>query len=257
MSDRYRGGWTLRGPELLGILLIVVGAVYFLGNANVFHVSWSLIWPILIIGVGGVVLLSAVRPRGDTALSAEVPRDATQQLELELAVGGGAFALRGGAPQLVAVRSNRDDIVTRVERSGSRARVRLRQDVSWVPFGGRTYSEWNVNLTDDVPTALMVQGGAGSFDVDLSTARIVDARLTFGAARARVTLPRPAGEVNIRISTGAASVTILVPPGVEACVGTSGGLLQLEGRSETPGYASARDRVTVAVMGGASSVKII
>ena len=257
MADPYRGGWTLRGPELIGILLIVVGAVFVVGNANVFRVSWGLIWPILIIGVGAVVLLSAVRPRGDTASSAEVPRNATQQLELELAAGGGAFRVRGGAPQLVDVRSNRDDILTRVERSGSRARVRLRQDVSWVPFGGQRHPEWDVAIADDVPTALLVQGGAGSFDVDLSTARIVDARLTFGAAQARVTLPHPVGEVNVRVSSGAASVTILVPPGVEARVATSGGLLQLEGRNETPGYQSARDRVTVAVKGGASSVKII
>ena len=257
MTDRYRGGWTLRGPELFGILLIVVGAIFFLGNANILRVTWDLIWPILIIGVGAVVLLSAVRPRGDTAATAEVPRGATQQLELELAVGGGAFRVGGGAAQLVNVHSNRDDIVTHVERSGTRARVRLRQEVNWVPFGERTHPEWNVSLADDVPTALMVQGGAGSFDVDLSTARIVDARLTFGAAQARVTLPRPVGEVSVRISSGAASVTIQVPPGVEARVATSGGLLQLEGRNETPGYATAHDRVTVAVTGGASSVKII
>jgi hypothetical protein len=257
MSHRYRGGWTPRGPELFGLLLIVVGAVVFLGNANLLRVSWSLIWPILIIGVGAVVLLSAVRPRADTASSASVPRDAAQQLELELTVGGGAFRLHGGAAQLVDVRSNRDDILTRVDRAGKRARVRLRQDISWLPFGVRTYTEWEVGVPDDVQTALMVQGGAGSFDVDLSTAQIVDARLTFGAAQARLTLPRPVGEVNVRISGGAASITIQVPPGVEARVSTSGGLLQLEGRNETPGYATARDRVAVAVTGGASSVKII
>jgi hypothetical protein len=255
-GDRRRGGWSLRGPELVGALLIVIGVVFLLGNANLIRVEWSVLWPIVVIAFGLAILASAVLPRGGTTGSLTIPRDGVQQLELDLVVGGGEFRMAGGSDQLVAITSNRDDIESRVDRSGPRARVRLRQDVAWWPFG-RPYARWDVALPADIATALSVQGGAGSFEADLSAVRIVDARLAFGAAQARITLPHPSGDVALRITSGAASVTIQVPPGVEASVRGSGGLLQVEGRTETPGYATARDRVTVSVSGGASQIRVI
>jgi cell wall-active antibiotic response 4TMS protein YvqF len=257
MTDRHEGGrWGLRGPELFGIVLIVVGAVYFLGNAGVIKISWNLLWPVLIIGIGVVVVLSAVRPRGDRAGTADVPRDSVQQLELNMSLGAGTFALNGGATQLVEVRSNRDDIVTRVERNGPRTRVRLRQDGAWFPFGARG-SNWQIRTAGDVATALTLSGGAGSFSLDLAAIRVVDAQISIGAAQIDIVLPHPTGEVNVRLSGGAASVTIHVPPGVEARVIGSGGLINVQGRGETPGYGTSRDRVNVTVSGGATSVRVV
>jgi hypothetical protein len=259
MADREeRGtGWSLRGPELVGILLIGIGIVYFLGNANIIRINWGLLWPVLVIALGLVILYSAIRPREGKAATLQIPREGTQQLELDLQVGGGEFVLAGGTDQLLDVQSNRDDIESIVDRQGQRSRIRLRQDAAWWPFGGRPYARWDLKLPADVATALTIQGGAGSVEADLSSLRIVDARLTFGAAQARVTLPHPTGEVAVKVSSGAASVTIQVPPGVEATVRTSGGLLQVQGRTETPGYATARDRVTVSVTGGASQIRVI
>jgi N-acetylmuramic acid 6-phosphate (MurNAc-6-P) etherase len=54
---------------------------------------------------------------------------------------------------------------------------------------------------------------------------------------------------------GAASLQVQVPPGVEARFATSG-LLSVSGRTETPGFATARDRVLVTVTGGAASLTI-
>jgi len=259
MSDPKRadGGWSFRGPELLGVLLVVVGLIYFLSNANIVRISWSLVWPLLVIGVGAVILLAAMRPQSDLPGSVDIPRDGVDQLELELSLGAGTFRIGGGGTTLVDVRSNRQDIVSRVDHSGNRRRVRLRQDVRWFPFGVRGDTTWDVRAASDVATALSLSGGAGSFDLDLSGMRIVDARLTLGAAQARVALPRPVGEVAVRITSGAAQVTIQVPPGTEARVTAAGGLLQIAGRTETPGYATARDRVSVSVSGGASSVRVI
>ena len=102
-----------------------------------------------------------------------------------------------------------------------------------------------------------MSAGAGDFTLDLSGLQIVNGVLSFGAAQARVILPRPTGEVGIRISSGAASVTIQVPPGVEARVAGSGGLMQFDGRNETPGYATSGDRVTVSISGAASAVHVV
>ena len=256
MTNRTDGSRGFRGPELVGIVLIVIGVVYFLGNTNIIQVSWSLIWPVLIVGVGVLIVLSAMRPRGDRTGSADIPRDGVQQLELALSLGAGAFALSGGATQLVEVRSNDDDIVAQVDRNGPRTRVRLRQDTAWFPFGGHGTS-WQIRAAGDVATALTLSGGAGTFSLDLSAMRIVDVQVSMGAASLDIILPRPAGEVRVRVSGGAASVNVRVPDGVEARVMTSGGLISVQGRGETPGYSTARDRVSVTVSGGATSVRVV
>ena len=201
------------------------------------------------------MVLSAVRPRGDHAGTADVPRDGVQQLELNLSLGAGTFGLSGGATQLVEVRSSGDDIVTRVDRNGPRTRVRLSQDATWFPFGARG-AKWQIRAASDIATALTLSGGAGSFSLDLSEMRIVDARVSIGAAQIDIVLPRPTGEINVRVSGGAASVNVKVPPGVEARVVGSGGLINVRGRGETPGYATSRDRVNVTVSGGATSVRV-
>ena len=47
-----------------------------------------------------------------------------------------------------------------------------------------------------------------------------------------------------------------VPAGVQARVTSSGGLLSISSERETAGWSGAADPVTVAVSGGASSVRI-
>ena len=126
-----------------------------------------------------------------------------------------------------------------------------------MPWSFRGGTEWGVRLAEDVAIVFILNAGAGDFSIDLSRLRIVDARLSFGAAGARVVLPRPAGEVNVRVTAGASNVTIEIPPGVEARVRSEGGLLRFEGRGETPNYATSRDRVTVSISGGASSVRVL
>lgn len=37
---------------ILAYILIVVGALFFLKNAGIFVWSWSVVWPLLLIGLG-------------------------------------------------------------------------------------------------------------------------------------------------------------------------------------------------------------
>ena len=84
----------------------------------------------------------------------------------------------------------------------------------------------------------------------------VHARIQIGAAQARIVLPRPKGTVEIRVSGGATELTFVPPPGVEYRLETSGGLTSVDGRTESPGFGAAGDRVLVRFSAGASSVKI-
>jgi hypothetical protein len=257
-DDRPRSRREWRAAELFGIVLIALGVVYLLGSLGIIRVAWGVIWPILLIGLGAIILYSAVRPSRRRASSSAVARESSARLELDLGVGAGRFRLEGGAPagNLVDVVSTNDDIASRVERAGDRALVRLRQDFAWWPDAWRGGSEWTVRLASDVPTVLTMHAGAGDFVVDLANVLVVDARVQVGAAQARIVLPRPRGAVEVRVSGGATQVTFVPPPGVEYRVETSGGLTSVDGPTESAGYATASDRVLARFSGGAASVRI-
>ena len=83
------------------------------------------------------------------------------------------------------------------------------------------------------------------------------------AASVRVVLPQhPSGDVAMTVSAGASSIVIQIPQGVEARVTTSGGLTSTRfdssrfSGSETSGYANAKDRVTVRISAGATSIRV-
>jgi hypothetical protein len=257
-NERPRSRREWRGAELLGIVLIGLGVVYLLGSLGIIRVAWGVIWPIIIIGVGAIILYSALRPSRRTASTSAVPRESSARLELDLGVGAGRFRLEGGAAagNLVEVASTNDDIATRVERAGDRANVRLRQDFAWWPDAWRGGSEWTVRLATDVPTIVTMNAGAGDFVVDLSGVLLANARIQIGAAQARITLPRPRGTVELRVSGGATQLTFVAPPGVEYRVEATGGLTSVDGRTESPGYATASDRVLAKFSGGAASLRI-
>lgn len=257
-DERRRSGRDWRGAEFIGIVLIAVGVVYLLGSFGVIRVAWGVIWPIVIIAIGAVILYSALRPSRRRPSSAAVSRESSARLELDLSVGAGRFRLEGGATpaNLVEISSTNEDIASRVERTGDRADVRLRQDFAYWPDAWRSVSDWTVRLASDVPTFLAMNAGAGDFLIDLSSVVVVGARIQVGAAQARLVLPRPRGPVEIRVGGGASQLTFSPPPGVQYRVETSGGLTSVDGPTQSAGYATASDRVLVRFSGGATSLRI-
>jgi hypothetical protein len=253
--DRPRGG--IRGPEIVGLVLIGLGLLFLFDQFHWFRLGWGSIWPLLIIGAGALLLYGAARPRADGRDAVRIPRDASDQLELDLRLGAGRFAVRGGSPELVEAESNGHDIESSIVRSGRRAHVRIGLNRPWFPFSGQGAPDWRIAVGGDVPTRLDVAAGAGEFELDLSSIRLVDARISVGAANATITLPVPIGEVPIRVSTGASQLTIVAPAGVEMAVRTSGGLLDVSGPMETLGFAGATDRVAIRVDGAAASIRVV
>jgi hypothetical protein len=104
--------------------------------------------------------------------------------------------------------------------------------------------------------SLDVQAGAGTFELDLEGVVTTGVRCGIGAADLRIVLPRPRGEVPVRVEGGAAQFTFEIPAGVEARVTTTG-LLTASGPNQTPGYSTATDRVSVTVTGGAAAVRVV
>src|SRR5204862_7995327 len=132
-----------------------------------------------------------------------------------------------------------------------------------------------IRIGSGVPTSLRINLGAGEFDVDLSDVHVTDARVDIGASSMRLVLPKPSGDVAIRLNGGASSITLVVPDGVETRISTTGGLLSLRSDNtrlgsgpgtglggpsggcvacgssvETSGYSAAHDRVTITISAG-------
>lgn len=245
------------GAIVFGTALLIIGVLFLLRNVGLVSFEWSVIWPVLLIGLGLLVVLRAYRGprRGDGDPSVAIPLDGARRLELALRVGAGRFRLLGGSGALVEAVADGPFIGHQVERRGDLARVRLSSTGGPWRWGWRGGWEWRIGVASGVPVVLDVKGGAGEIDLDLSAVALVSATLGIGAAELRVVLPRPRGDVPVRVEGGAASFSFLVPPGVEARVVTSG-LISLSGPSQTPGYDAAPDRVSITVTGGAASVRL-
>jgi len=269
-----------RGPILAWpLILIAVGIVFLLANAGYITgdiwMHLAQVWPVALVLVGVDLLL---RPRsvaialvveialilatmiyaagapavvpGGAPINANVPRSVASQLDLRLAFGAGELVVTGVASDLVNLTSNHQD----VEVSGSGGDVTIRPATAVFPFG--IDRRWNVQLPSDVPTALNADLGAGNFTLDLSKVPLTRATINTGASDLNVTLPHPRGDVSIRITGGASSMTIDVPTGVEYLVSVDGGLTSMTGPTRSAGYATAADRVTISISAGASSIQI-
>ncbi len=295
---------------LFPAILIALGLLFFLGNLGYLPPlsarALISLWPLLLV-VGGIelivarrrplvalaleigvvalgVVLVALQPYGliapalggNAGSSFTVPRNGARTMQLRLDGGAGTYTLQGGSTSLVDARSEGGDISVRDDRQGDRADVRVQPLAvdGFFRFGSPPPANVDVRVASDVPTSLRVSGGAGDFTVDLRDVTVQDARVDTGASRLELTLPKPSGDVPVTVSAGAASVTIVVPDGVEARIVTTGGIISTNtlnprlgsgstggiarpaSAMETAGYAAAKDRVTVTVTAGASSTTI-
>jgi hypothetical protein len=277
------------GPSIaLPLVLIGLGGVFLLTNLGyISGLSWNRfaqLWPVILVIIGADLLL---RPRsmiaaiiaevaivgaaliflvaappigvvnpGAFVASENVAREGATEMSLTLGYGAGDLSLSGGASDLLAVRSTRQDVdLQRVVRSGNTAAVSVRSDTPSPTFV-TTGRSWDVRVPSDIPLALTLDLGAGDFNVDLRDVMITRATVNNGASDLTIGLPTPKGEVPITISTGASSVTLEAPVGTEYRVTTTGGLNSIAGTRETAGYAAARDRLTIAISAGMSSITI-
>ena len=232
-------------------------------------------WPLLLIALGLIFLL-----QNYGFISGISWLDATQ---LNLTLNGGAtrsYHVSGGASQLVEAHSANPDLRLRVSGGSNGADVRLDQTSSgfFHPVGA---GDVEIRLASDVPTSLTINLGAGEFDIDLSDVRVTDARVNIGASSMRFALPKPSGDVAIRMNGGASNIVLVVPDGVDARIATTGGLLSLRSDNtrlgsglgsglggpsggcvacgssvETNGYNAAHDRVTLTISAGVSSIVV-
>ncbi|HEX9268533.1 MAG TPA: DUF5668 domain-containing protein [Candidatus Limnocylindria bacterium] len=254
------------------VLLILIGI----------DIAFARRWPIATLVaevaiIGLALLLAATQPSvltlapfqfgGSNACrepSGQVSASRGNADSLDLRVRGGAarYRVTGGASGLLEATWD-PGLCLSDRRNGSRAELELTQGGA---RPGRSSDEVSVRVATDVPLALRFDAGAGDFFVDLHDVRTSEARFNVGASSMTLVLPHPSGDVGVRIDGGAANVNIEIPSDVEARITVSGGLVSSNTANsrttkdgnviQTAGYGAAKDRVTVTVNGGASSVNV-
>jgi hypothetical protein len=217
--------------------------------------------PTLATPFGPVVFFS--RSDRPVASTVSVPRGDAKSMTLHLNGGAGTFRIAGGGNDLLKATSDQENLSLRSSGGPDRLDVRIDQNDRGVRFGGGGPTHIDISIPSEVATSFDMNAGAGEFVVDFTDVKLTDARMSVGAASLRIVLPKTAtGDVGITVNAGASSVVVEVPEGVEARITTSGAIISLKSEnsrvanSETSGYSSAKDRVTVRITAGASSVVI-
>ena len=130
--------------------------------------------------------------------------------------------------------------------------------------GGADRRTWDLQLTRSVPIALDINTGVGQARLDLRALNLTSLRMEAGVGEVTATLPaQGVYQADFKAGVGATHVTI--PSSMAARVTVKAGLgsVHVNGtfaRSgdvyETPGYASAGDRVDLNVEGGLGQITV-
>jgi hypothetical protein len=245
-------------------------------------------WPLPTLGaevviIAGALVLAATQPAAlslatfsfsgsndcsNPAPAVSAPRGGLESLRLTVNGGAATYRITGGSSGAVEATADGTDLCLsdRTSPRGSAAvtagDIRLSQ--SGVQFGNN--ADVTVKVANDLPLSLQVNAGAGEFVIDLHDVKVTDARFSVGASNTSIVLPHPTGDVTVRLDGGASNITVEIPVDVEARVVVTGGLISTSstnpratkngGIIETPGYATAKDRVTVNITGGASQITV-
>jgi hypothetical protein len=251
-------------------------------------IAFSRRWPLPTLGaevviIAGALLLAATQPAtlslatfsfggsndcSNPGPAVSAPRGSLESLRLTVNGGAAAYRLTGGATGAVEASADGTELClsdrTSPRGSATVTAGDIRLSQSGAHFGG--HADVTVNVANDLPLSLQVNAGAGEFLIDLHDVAVTDARLSVGASNTTIVLPHPTGDVPVRLDGGASNITVEIPADVEARIIVTGGLISTSstnpramktgGIIETPGYATAKDRVTVNITGGASQITV-
>lgn len=259
-----------RGALTWGIVLIVVGGLVLADNFGLLPANWwQLFWPALIILLGVRMVLGGAFGRGRNAAEhLSLPLDAAPTARVILRHGAGRLVVADGAAPGSLIDGDFAGGVEPVEtRSSDQRTIELRASRdAWDRGWGRGDGlDWNVRLASAIPLAIDLYGGANDSRLDLSRLNVRGLRVETGASATYVTLPAAAGYTRVSVSTGAASVRLVVPEGVAArIVGRSGlGKLDISGRFpmsagewRSPDYDTAANKVDLDLEVGVGAIRV-
>ncbi len=257
------------GPVFWPILLIAVGVIFLLSNLGLFPFDasqlWRL-WPLILVVIGLDVLLETFWRRGQPGGEPlSIDRDSLSEAEVIVEFGAGTLRVGAGAAAGKLLEGDFSDGAEYQMRPGQ-VRLYGSREWNWWAWWGRGGRRWDVRLTPDIPLRLRFQLGACQSNLDLGDLRVTDLALESGAADTRVQFPHAAGVTRAKVKSGAASVRLSVPDGVAARVTATMaiGTLDVDTRRfprsgsgyASPDYDTAANKLDLSIEGGVGSVEV-
>jgi len=257
------------GPVFWPILLIAVGVIFLLSNLGMLPFDagqlWRL-WPLILVVIGLDVLLEAFWRRGRPGSEPlSIDRDSLSEAEVIVEFGAGTLRVGAGASAGKLLEGEFSDGAEYQMRPGQ-VRLYGSRDWNWWGWWGGGGRRWDVRLTPDIPLRLRFHLGACQSTLDLGDLRVTDLALETGAADTRVQFPRSAGMTRAKLKSGAASVRLSVPEGVAARITATMaiGSLDVDTRRfprsgsgyASPDYDTAANKLDLSIEGGVGSVTV-
>lgn len=303
MSQEVRHQRPYHGFPVFAVILIAVGIVLLLQTLGL--LSWALwghiwrFWPIIIITTGLNIIFGRRAPwlvaiitillialafglsawQVGPGTSRELisgqfsrPLEDIKSAELDFKFGAGELTI-GSLPQdsadLVAGETKGPEgagLSIDLERQGDRASLKMSfPKGEWHQIAGGPPFNWQANLSPRIPLELRLESGASTCHLDLSELKVSDLNLKVGASSLEATMPKAAGQTNVDISAGAATITINIPQGVAAKIKHKGfsSLDINESRFPksgdyymSPNYDTAVNRVWIDLSTGATTIRV-
>jgi len=261
-----------RGNIFWGVILIILGGLFFLQASGLIKDVLGWFWPVFLMLPGAWVIGQRWLPRGSGGKGDRFSIDlqGAAKLDVDFDHGAGVAAFTGGAPAGVAITgSQAAGMEVKSGLKGDTLGVDLDAGPTFIPFLGPDSGEWRFELTNEVPVAIKVDAGATSLDFDMTGVKLTFLGVDTGASSLRVKLPADAGQTLLSVESGAATIDIEVPAGVAARIRCEQGastmkidqvrfplLTTVGGIYQSPDYDSATNRAEINLEGGANSVTV-
>ncbi len=202
--------------------------------------------------------------------SRSIQLENAQSVRADLRMGAGELNVSGGADALMEgdFSYNVADWKPEVDYnvSGDTGELIVEQGSSeGVPLGADARNEWDVRLSDEVPTNLVVEMGAGESDLDLDSLTLTGLTLHMGAGTTTVDLTGDYGrDFDASIEGGVGEATVVLPSEVGVRVRAEGGLgkinakgLRREGDSYVnDAYGDSEVTLDIDVQGGVGQINL-
>lgn len=199
-----------------------------------------------------------------------IERNGAERANVDLRMNAGELRVSGGASNLMSadftynVASWKPDVQYRV--SSGRGDLTVEQPKSSEAHLGNARNEWDLRLSNDIPTELSVHFGAGQARLDLGDLLLRNIIIEMGVGELKLDLRgNPRHDYDVKVSGGVGEATIYLPANVGLYATATGGIggiktqgLRQEGSHWiNDAYQAAKVQVRVDVSGGVGAINLI
>jgi hypothetical protein len=233
------------------ILLVGVGIVWLMSNLGMIQpVSLGSIlkfWPVLLIvfgldmlfsrrypwvgalvgllAVAGVVALLMYGPKVGIQTNSDIKTETFTAPAKGVKTAEYTFDTSSSPVEIYALDNNNTDLISadityrgtmRFDVSGTeQTSVRMSEysdNSSWLNWGFSFDNlKWDIGLSPEVPSAINLNGGSGSINMDLSGLQLTSLQTDLGSGSSDITLPQTKEPYKVDIASGSGSVTMRIP----------------------------------------------